>query len=180
MGEFLLQPWHARASVAGPDRGGTHVSGDRGRTHGNRRDAGNGCLGAGPAPPGRTAPAELGDARALDGHVLRGRIWHDDIKAAEPVPNELALGWALHYGVGILYGVVFAVFAGAGWLAAPSFLPVWIFALFTIAAGWFLLQPGMGLGWAAARTPAPWKARGMGLVAHTWFGVGMWLVALAV
>ena len=113
-------------------------------------------------------------------HVLRGQVFHDDIAEAEPVAGELTLGWVFHYGVGILYGVVFALWAGADWLAAPSFLPVWIFALLTIAAGWFLLQPGMGLGWAASRTPHPWTARGMGLLAHTVFGLGMWGVALAV
>ena len=68
----------------------------------------------------------------------------------------------------------------ADWLAAPTFLPVWIFALITIAAGWFLLQPGMGLGWAAARTANPGKARIMGLIAHTVFGLGMWAAARAV
>lgn len=111
------------------------------------------------------------------GHVGQGRVFHDDIAAATPVAGELGLGWALHYGVGILYGVVFALMAGPGWLADPSFLPVWLFSLVTIAAGWFLLQPGMGLGWAASRTPNPWKVRLLGLVAHTFFGFGMWLVA---
>jgi hypothetical protein len=53
-----------------------------------------------------------------------------------------------------------------------------VFSVLTIAAGWFVLQPGMGLGWAAAKTPAPWKARGFGLLAHTVFGLGMWAVAL--
>ncbi len=113
------------------------------------------------------------------GHVLRGKVFHDAIGDAAPVPGELALGWALHYGVGILYGLVFALFAGAAWLGAPTFLPVWIFALVTISAGWFLLQPGMGLGWAASKTPNPWKVRALGLMAHTWFGTGMWLGALA-
>ena len=60
-----------------------------------------------------------------------------------------------------------------------QFLPVWLFSIFTIVAGWFLLQPGMGLGWAAAKTPAPWKVRGLGLLAHTAFGLGMWGVALS-
>ena len=111
------------------------------------------------------------------GHALRGQVFHEAIGDAEPVPNELGLGWALHYGVGILYGVIFAVVAGAGWLAAPTFLPVWIFALVTIAAGWFLLQPGMGLGWAGTNTPNPTKTRIVGLLAHTAFGLGMWSVA---
>ena len=112
------------------------------------------------------------------GHIGRGRVFHDDIGAAAPVAGELPLGWALHYGVGVLYGVIWALLAGAEWLAEPSFVPVWIFSLITIAAGWFLLQPGMGLGWAAAKTPSPWKVRGMGLLAHTVFGAGMWGVAV--
>lgn len=114
------------------------------------------------------------------GHVPRGTVFHDDIGAAAPLPQELALGWVAHYGVGVVYGVVWALIAGPAWLAAPTFGPVWIFALLTIAAGWFLLQPGMGLGWAASNTPNPWKVRGMGLLAHTAFGLGMWAAALAV
>ena len=73
---------------------------------------------------------------------------------------------------------LFVLLAGAEWLANPTFLPLWIFALLTIAAGWFLLQPGMGLGWAAANTPSPWKVRIMGLLAHTAFALGMWAVVV--
>lgn len=113
------------------------------------------------------------------GHVFKGRLFHDDIGAVAPVRGELALGWALHYGVGAIYGIVFAVLAGVVWIAKPDFLSVWIFSLITIAAGWFLLQPGMGLGWAAAKTPNPWKVRMLGLAAHTVFAIGMWLVARA-
>lgn len=112
------------------------------------------------------------------GHVFAGRVFHDDIGAVAPVSGELGLGWLLHYGVGALYGVVFVLLAGAEWVAAPGFFSVWIFSLITIAAGWFLLQPGMGLGWAASKTPNPWKVRALGLVAHTVFAIGMWLVAL--
>ena len=114
------------------------------------------------------------------GHVARGRVFHDDIGAAEPVAGERALGWALHYGVGVIYGVAFVLLAGWDWVESPSFLPLWGFSLLTIAAGWFLLHPGMGLGWAASKTPNPWKVRVMGLVAHTVFAVGMWVGVLTV
>ena len=112
-------------------------------------------------------------------HIAKGRVFHEDIGEALSVRGELHLGWLLHYGVGVIYGVVFAHLAGVVWVAKPDFLTVWVFSLITIAAGWFLLQPGMGLGWAASKTPNPWKVRGMGLVAHTVFALGMWLVALA-
>ena len=113
------------------------------------------------------------------GHIPSGIIFHDDIGKSTAVAGERALGWFLHYGVGIAYGVVFAFLAGAVWVNDPSFLPIWVFSILTISAGWFLLQPGMGLGWAASKTPKPWKTRGLGLVAHSWFAIGMWGVAFA-
>lgn len=111
-------------------------------------------------------------------HVFRGRVWHDDIGQAAPVSGELGLGWVFHYGVGIAYGVIFVLLAGGEWLANPQFVPLWGFSILTIAAGWFLLQPGMGMGWAAAKTPNPNKVRAMGLIAHTCFALGMWAVAV--
>ena len=107
--------------------------------------------------------------------IPRGRVFHDDIGAVPAVAGELGLGWALHYGVGVIYGLVFALAAGPDWLAAPTFLPLWIYSMVLIGAGWFLLQPGMGLGWAASKTPNPWKVRVMGLLAHTVFAAGMWV-----
>ena len=92
-------------------------------------------------------------------HLREGKVFHDDIARAEPYAHELALGWAGHYAVGILYGVIFALIAGPGWLAAPRPLAAWIFGVAMLAFGWLLLQPGMGLGWAAARTPEPGKVR---------------------
>ena len=107
-------------------------------------------------------------------------MFRDDIAAAPPYAHEVRLGWIGHYAVGVLTGVVFALIMGPGWFAAPSFLPAWIFAIVTIAAGWFLMQPAMGLGWAASATPDPGRARVMRLLAHTVFGVGLWGTALAV
>ncbi|MDJ1017967.1 MAG: DUF2938 domain-containing protein [Paracoccaceae bacterium] len=112
-------------------------------------------------------------------HISRGRVFHDDIGKAEPVGGERGLGWALHYGVGVIYGLLFIFIMGEDWRAEPTFWPVWVFSILTIAAGWFLLQPGMGLGWAASKTPNPWKARVMGLIAHTMFALGMFATAVA-
>lgn len=111
-------------------------------------------------------------------HLPRGRVFHDAIAEAEEVPRELQIGWAFHYAVGILYGIALAAIMGRDWLAQPSFLPAWIFSILMVGFGWFLLQPGMGLGWAAAKTPNPWKARALNLAAHTVFALGLWLGAL--
>jgi hypothetical protein len=113
-------------------------------------------------------------------HLREGKVFHDSIGTAAPYENELALGWISHYAVGILYGVIFALIAGAPWLASPSFIPAWIFGIVTVGAGWFLLQPGLGIGWAASKTPNPNKVRALNLVAHTVFALGLYGTALLI
>src|SRR4051794_17682270 len=113
-------------------------------------------------------------------HLPRGRVFHDDIAAAEPSEHDVAVGWAGHYVIGILYGIAFALLAGPGWMAAPRLLPALLFGLATLAFGWFLLQPGMGLGVAASRTPNPTRARLLSLAAHAVFGFGLWGTALLI
>jgi hypothetical protein len=113
-------------------------------------------------------------------HLGKGKLFHDDIGKASSYQNEQALGWIFHYAVGIAYGILLVVITGPGWLATPTFLPAWIWGIVTIAGGWFLLQPGLGIGWAASKTPNPTKSRFLGLVAHTVFGFGLYATALLI
>lgn len=111
-------------------------------------------------------------------HLQHGKVFHQSIRTAAPYQHEQALGWAFHYLVGLLYGIILVLIMGRGWLAHPTFLPAWIWGIVTIAAGWFLLQPGLGIGWAASKTPNPTMTRILGLVAHTVFGFGLFGTAL--
>ena len=52
------------------------------------------------------------------------------------------------------------------------------FVLGAIVAPFFIMQPGMGLGIAASKTPKPNLARLRSAVTHTVFGVGLYLSAL--
>lgn len=113
-------------------------------------------------------------------HLAKGKVFHDSIAAAEPYRHELALGWIGHYAVGILYGVILALIMGPDWMRSPTFLPAWILGIVTIGAGWFLMQPGMGLGWAASKTPNPKKVRLLNFVAHTVFALGLYGTALLI
>ncbi len=111
-------------------------------------------------------------------HLPRGKIFHDDIATARAFPFEVEAGWFAHYATGILYGAALLHFGGADYAHAPKLLPALILAWITVGAGWFILQPGMGAGWAASKRDNPWMIRFLNLVAHTWFGVGMCLGAL--
>ncbi len=110
-------------------------------------------------------------------YLRRGQIFHDDINTMPPYRHELALGWIGHGTVGILYGVIFAFYGGKDWFAHPVFLPAWIFGILTVGAGWFLLQPGLGIGWAASRLPNATNVRIMNLLSHTFFALGLYWTA---
>jgi len=111
-------------------------------------------------------------------HLKSGVVFHDDIGKAEPYAHERALGWIGHYAVGILYGIILAVIVGPGWFAAPTFLPAFILGIVTVGAGWFLLQPGLGIGVAASKLPDAGMVRALNLVAHTVFAAGLYGTAL--
>jgi hypothetical protein len=113
-------------------------------------------------------------------HLREGKVFHEDIAKAPPYEHENELGWIAHYAVGIAYGILMGVVGGPSWFAAPTFLLAWIVALVTVSAGWFLLQPGLGLGWAASKLPNPGKARALNLAAHTVFGFGLYATALLI
>ena len=113
-------------------------------------------------------------------HLKNGTVFHDTIADAEPYEHELALGWIGHYAVGILYGVILAVLAGAAWFAAPTFLPAWILGIVTVVAGWFLLQPGLGIGVAASKLPNANTVRVFNLISHTVFALGLYGTALLI
>lgn len=113
-------------------------------------------------------------------HLREGKVFHDDIGKAKPYANELALGWISHYVIGIVYAYMLVMFTGTSWLAQPTFLPAWIWGIITVAAGWFLLQPGLGIGWAASKLPNANKVRFLNLVSHTVFAVGLYGTALLI
>jgi hypothetical protein len=124
------------------------------------------------------AATELGPGRALVRASRQGYFFPKDITAAEAFPNETALGWFAHHAVGIIYAGALINFAGPGWIANPTFLPAWILGLVTIGAGWFLLQPGMGAGWAASLRPNPMQVRALNTISHSIFATGMFGTAL--
>ncbi len=113
-------------------------------------------------------------------HLGQGKVFHDDIGKAAPYEHELMLGWIGHYVVGILFAAILLVLAGPAWWSAPTFLPAWILGIVTIGCGWFLLQPGMGAGWAASKRANAVQIRCLNFVSHTIFAIGLYGAALLI
>jgi hypothetical protein len=88
------------------------------------------------------------------------------------------LGWTAHYFIGIAFAALVPALYGARWLEHPTPVPALAVGLATVAAPFLLMQPGMGAGIAASRTPNPAAARIHSLVTHTVFGLGLYAGAL--
>jgi hypothetical protein len=114
------------------------------------------------------------------GHMPGGRFVHDSIAKAPPVPGELALGWAAHYAIGVAYAALLLAVFGLGWARQPTPLPALAVGLVTVVAPLFVMQPGMGMGIAASKTPNPNAIRLRALVTHAVFGLGLYVSALLV
>lgn len=111
-------------------------------------------------------------------HMRHGQFHHAAIARSPPVRSELLLGWAAHYLIGIAFAALLIAVAGRDWLLTPTLLPALLVGILTVAAPFLLMQPGMGLGLAAANTAQPNIARLHSLITHTIFGLGLYLGGL--
>jgi len=109
--------------------------------------------------------------------IPRGRFVHRRIAGTPAVRGECAVGWLAHYAIGIGFAVTLIAMQGSKWIASPSLTPALIFGLATVAAPFLLMQPGMGAGIAARRTPRPTAARIQSLLTHFVFGFGLYVTA---
>lgn len=107
-------------------------------------------------------------------NVARLRFAGARIAAAPAVRGERALGWIFHYATGIAFAAAMFALLGNDWARHPTLGAALGFGIATAAAPLFVMQPGMGLGIAASRTPDPRAARVRTLVTHALFGLGLY------
>ncbi len=112
------------------------------------------------------------------GHLFHGRFAHASIGHAPPIPGERALGWLTHYAIGIAFAGLLIAIHGMDWARSPTVLPAVLVGMATVAAPLLIMQPAMGAGLAASRTPTPLRNCMRSFANHTVFGFGLYLAAL--
>lgn len=112
------------------------------------------------------------------GYMPRGQFCHDSIAKAQALSGERVLGWSTHYLIGIGFAALLLVITGLDWAHHPTLLPALALGVATVLAPFLIMQPGMGAGIAASKTPNPLAARARSLLAHTVFGVALYLAGL--
>lgn len=108
-------------------------------------------------------------------YMPRGRFRHDAIAASAPIAGERVIGWIAHYLIGVGFAAVLLFFWGLEWVRHPAMIPALVVGIVSVVAPFLLMQPGMGAGIAASRTPRPGKARINSLITHTVFGLGLYV-----
>lgn len=112
-------------------------------------------------------------------HMPGGRFRHPSIGAAAARPGECALGWGAHYLTGVIFALPLLLPGAGAWFERPTPGPALLLGIATVGFPFLVMQPALGLGIAAANTPAPARARLKSLVTHGVFGAGLYLCALA-
>ena len=107
-------------------------------------------------------------------YMTHGRFRHDSIAASAPVRGEHIIGWTVHYLTGIAFAAMLIGNWGAAWVQQPTIGPALAVGIGAVVAPFFLMQPGMGAGIAASRTPRPASARLQSLITHGVFGLGLY------
>jgi uncharacterized membrane protein YagU involved in acid resistance len=113
-------------------------------------------------------------------HMLEGTFRHTNVTAAAHKPLECTVGWIAHYTIGVVFALVFVVLTSGNWLKRPTLPPALLFGIGTVVFPFFIMQPSLGLGIAASRTPKPMQAKLKSLMTHTVFGIGLYACALGV
>ena len=107
-----------------------------------------------------------------------GKVCHHTILAAPPLRGEVLVGWGFHYLSGILFATLPLWLHGPDWYQQPSLTVGLLTGLITLLAPFLIMQPALGFGLAASRTPNPWRARMMSVLTHLAYGVGLYLAAV--
>ena len=108
-------------------------------------------------------------------YIPKGRYFHSPIAASEKVRHELAIGWAVHYTTGMIYGGLYLFLMQVVLGNAPTLQSALIFGLATLAAPWLVMQPCLGLGIFASNAPKPWLVRLINISMHTVFTIAMYV-----
>jgi hypothetical protein len=102
--------------------------------------------------------------------MSRGEFVHRPITATPKVNGELAIGWASHPAVGVVYAALYLATMRLGFNSGPTLASALIFAIILLVATWFILQPALGLGFVASHTPNPVVTRTINVSVHAVFG----------
>lgn len=107
-------------------------------------------------------------------NIFKGSFVLDTNDETQSFAGELALGWVFHYVVAVAYVAIYLIGVLFVLGQPPSAATAIGFGVITVAAPWFILMPGLGVGVLAVNAGRPNFVRVVSLSVHTVFGVGIY------
>ncbi|MEQ9607522.1 MAG: DUF2938 family protein [Kiloniellaceae bacterium] len=107
-------------------------------------------------------------------YLPRGRLVHRPIADTPQVEGERALGWTLHYLIGLAYGFAYVGLMMYGLDRHPSLLNGFVFGLCSVVIPWFILQPGLGIGVMGRKAARPVVPMLNALANHVVYGIALY------
>lgn len=105
---------------------------------------------------------------------MKGKLSHTPIGASSSLKHERLAGWIFHYFIGIVFASIYLHLVNSVFQSASALTVAIVFGWATISAPWFIMQPGMGMGIAGARTAAPTIVRIQSIMTHSIFGLSLY------
>jgi hypothetical protein len=102
----------------------------------------------------------------------------DDIGKAKPVKGERALGWLVHYIVGVGYAVVYFLLMRFVFDAEPGLMSALLFGAASVSVTWFVMEPALGGGMLASNLPRRAAALAQDFTSHLSIGFGLYVGAM--
>ena len=105
------------------------------------------------------------------------KFTHHNIQQSPPQKYEASIGWFFHYLIGILWTYLYFILSH--FLHYP--ITLWntiIFSIITTCIPFLIIQPALGFGMFAQKTPNPFKSMRNSVLAHLYFGLGLYLFFL--
>ncbi|GAB4394345.1 MAG: DUF2938 domain-containing protein [Kiloniellaceae bacterium] len=119
-------------------------------------------------------PANWGLIGRWFAYIPRGRLVHSPIGETPAVAGEAAIGWTMHYLVGLAYGFAYVGLMVFGLDREPTLLNGLVFGAVSVVIPWFIMQPGLGAGVMARLAPNPWVPRLNAFASHVIYGAALY------
>lgn len=102
-------------------------------------------------------------------------FFRESLEEDDEIDNELIWGYIIHYGIGVIYGLLY-VFFNLLFFDHPSLFIAYIFGFFTVLGAWCYLMPfAYNLGFFASKSDQQFEILAQNLIGHFVFGTGLFI-----
>ena len=104
-----------------------------------------------------------------------GKYIRNSLEDDEEVKNELLWGYIIHYGIGLIYGLIYVILNKI-FFNYPSIFIAYLIGFMTVLGAWCYLMPfAYNLGFFASKSKQRFNVLAQNLIVHFVFGTGLFI-----